>query len=454
MKTTRRGSTNRRQFMKKTAGASLAAAAFPLILPARALGQAGGPSPNTRVRLAIFGCGDRASGSVPELPTMEVVAAVDPYPPRRAKMIERFPGAKPYGDFREALARKDVDAVWIATGDYWHVPLTILAAKAGKHTYTEKPLGLTIEQDKACRDAVKKYGTVFQYGTQQRNMAQYRRAIDLVLSGYIGEVKEAFAWAPIGLTGGDPTPQPVPVGFDYEMWLGPAPDAPFCHDRCFGQGAVKGIFHVYDYAIGYIAGWGSHPLDIVDWWANLAGKGAPVRLEGRGEIPKEGFFNTITQWDIEARFADGTPLHFMSSKEAVTRKVPHISDGKTKMNTHGNTFVGTRGWISVDRNSLASDRDDYRTLMTMPLPDGNSRVGTAVKGGHGADFINAILEKRQPVSDVESACRSDIVSQLGDIAIRLGRPLEWDPKAETIVHDAEAAKRMSRPMRAPWTLAV
>ena len=168
-----------------------------------------------------------------------------------------YKGCKAYNDFRELLARDDIDAVVIATPDHWHVPIALAAVRAGKDVYVEKPLGVSMEQDKALRAAVHTHGAIFQYGTQQRSFSTHCAfACELVRNGYLGELKAIHVVAPNGATGGNPAPQPVPAGLDYDLWLGPAPLAPYTHDRVIGGGR----WHIYDYALGFIAGWGAHPL--------------------------------------------------------------------------------------------------------------------------------------------------------------------------------------------------
>lgn len=171
------------------------------------------------------------------------------------------------------LARPDVDAVHISTADHWHVLLAVLAARAGKDVYCEKPLGISIEQDLRAREIVDKHGRIFQYGAQQRSLAQVRMGIEVVLNGHIGEVQQAYIWAPRGEAGVVAWRKPrAPEGFDYDLWLGPAPQAPFCADRCLHSGSNRnGIFHIYDYAIGFVAGWGAHPADMLQWWLDHAG---------------------------------------------------------------------------------------------------------------------------------------------------------------------------------------
>ena len=191
----------------------------------------------------------------------------------------------------------------IATPDHWHVPIGLAAARSRKDMYVEKPLGLSIEQDKALRSAIGRYGSLFQYGTQQRCFNTHCAfACELVRNGYLGQIKEIHVLAPAGSAGGSTEPIPVPDGFNYDLWLGPAPVSPYTADRCTSAGS----YHVYDNSLGFIAGWGAHPLDIMHWGYPLI----PVEYEGTGVIPTQGLFNTITNWDIRGRFAGGVAFTF------------------------------------------------------------------------------------------------------------------------------------------------
>ena len=257
------------------------------------------------------------------------------------------------------LARKDVDGVVVSTPDHWHVPVALYAARAGKDMYVEKPLGVAMAWAWKLRDAVAKHKVVFQYGTQQRgDQRQFRRACELVRNGYLGEIQRVDAWCPdMSSQFGNATVPPygstkpvdVPADLDYEMWIGPAPMKPYTADRttCFGA------YHIYDYALGFIAGWGAHPLDIAQWGLD-ADQSGPVRYEGTGKLPPKGsLWDSIESWDVHCEYADGVKLHFMGhrvAKPEVTRYHPAWAD-------HGTTFFGAKGWISVNRSALyASDK--------------------------------------------------------------------------------------------------
>lgn len=441
---------SRRQFMRRSAAAA-AVIGFPTIIPASALARNGQPSPNGKLRVALIGCGSRAgyAATYPLHSRAEVVAVCDPIRARREASKAHFAqygGCADYADFREVLARPDVDVVHIATADHWHVPIALMAAKAGKHMYVEKPLGLTAEQCLAARAITDKFGRTFQYGAQQRSQEHVRMGIELVLNGHIGEVTAVHAWAPQGESGGSATPVlPVPEGFAYDLWLGPAPEAPFCHDRCLVQSHRNGIFHIYDYAIGFMAGWGAHPMDMMQWWADNSGRAEiPVRYEGKGTLPTEGLFNTLTHWDVTATFADGLPLRFMDTATAMAlnpKPHPGINGG------HGTLFVGTEGWVCVSRDGWKVFPEALHQKGRDP---GEKRLPVSREQIH--NLTDSILEGRTPVDDLHSAVRSDLACHLSDIAIRTGRVITWNPRRETIRGDREAARMLSRPMREPWSL--
>jgi len=438
--------TSRRSFLKKSAIISTAAIGFPSIIPANVLGRNGTIPPSEKVNIGLIACGGRSGLSIGyhDYEKSQIVAVCDPVKERRLKRKEQFNNCDDYNDFRDLLARDDVDAVHISTADHWHVPISLAAAKAGKDMYTEKPLAISIEQDIAARAIVDKYNRVFQYGAQQRSQVQVRMGIELVLNGHIGDVKEIYVWAPHGESGGSPSPElPVPEGFDYDLWLGPAPKAPFYHDRCYRNNNQNGIFHIYDYAIGYIAGWGAHPVDMLQWWADNAGLDTiPIRYTGSGEIGVGGLFNTLTNWDVKCTYANGLPMRFMDDQTANSLK-PHPGvEGE-----HGTLFVGSEGWIRVSR---ASWKVSPMELYKRGKNPGEKRLD--VSTDQIQNFVDCVISRKQPVDNLHSAVRSDIICHLSDICIREGRPITWDPEKETIVDDPEAAKRMRRPMRKPWEL--
>ena len=236
---------NRRNFLK-VSSATAAAFGFPTIIPSTVLGQNGSVPPSERVAVGLIGCGNRSAyAQAYHNYNKSVIAAVcDPNKSRRLEKKQKYGNCPDFNDFRDVLARDDIDAIHVVTSDHWHVPISMLAAEAGKDMYTEKPLGISIAQDIEARAIVDKHNRIFQYGAQQRSMQQVRMGIELVLNGHIGEVTDIYVWCPQGESGGDPTPVAIPEGFDYNLGLGPAPQAPFSTDRCLTPGARNGIFHI------------------------------------------------------------------------------------------------------------------------------------------------------------------------------------------------------------------
>jgi predicted dehydrogenase len=438
---------SRRNFIKKTVGAG-ALLGFPTIIPSSVLGQNGKVAPSNRVTIGVIGCGGQSGActSYVNYAKSEIVAVCDPFKSRQQKRAEQWGVKHLFTDFRELLARDDIDAVHVVTPDHWHVPISIAAARAGKDIYCEKPLGVSIEQNLAAREIVEKHQRIFQYGTQQRSSDACRMGIDLVLNGHIGEVQELHVWAPGGVSsGGDPTPQPVPEDLDYDLWLGPAPQKPYSPDRVSNRSA----WYTYDYALGFIAGWGAHPLDQLQWWADSVGLGIPAEYKTTGSIATGPLFNTVDQWQMEASYANGMKMSFLDDKSA-KKMAPKLAAGMGEpmlQHSDGTMFVGTKGWISVSRGALKASSEELRRKAKDPGP-----IRLPVSRNHRGNFVDSVLSREQPVTSLESAIQSDIISHMGDIGIRTGETVKWDPVQETVVGCADAVKMMHRPMRAPWAL--
>jgi len=436
---------SRRSFIKKSAVIG-AMAGFPTIVPNTVFGRNGSVPPSDRVGIGLISCGTRSGVSIDykNYAKSQIVAVCDPRTDRRLKKKAEYGNCADFNDFRDLLAMKEVDAVHISTADHWHVPISLAAARAGKDMYTEKPLGKSIEQDLRAREIVDKYNRIFQYGAQQRSMIQVRMGIELVLNGHIGDVQQIYVWCPKGETGSRGKPVlDVPEGFDYNMWLGPAPQTPFSHDRCLSDGGRTGIFHIYDYAIGFIAGWGAHPVDMMQWWADNAGlEEIPEFYEGSGKLPVEGLFDTLTHWDVNCRYKNGLKMRFMDN-ETANNLTPHAA----VKNDHGTLFVGTEGWVKVMRAGWQVSDEKLYKLGKNP---GKKRL--KISKNQIENFVDCVLSREEPIDNLHSAVRSDIICHLSDICIREGQPIQWSNEQETIINDPEAAKRMYVPMREPYTL--
>jgi predicted dehydrogenase len=402
-----------------------AAAAVPYVIPSAALGNAAAPPPSERVGLGHIGVGNQGGGlfrAFQGCKGAQSVAVSDAYKDRREAVAKMCKGTA-YADFRDLLARKDVDAVIIATPDHWHVPMAIAAARAGKDAYVEKPLGVTIEECLAALKVFRETDRIFQYGTMQRSSAHCHFGCELVRNWKIGKVHTMEVIAPNGGAGGSIKQVPAPANLDFDMWTGPAPVRPFTADRP----RPNGTYWIYDYSIGYLGGWGAHPLDIMVWGSDADMVG-PVAVEGTGVIPAEGLYDTVYNWDMKIQMADGVKMTFLPGGDS------------TK-------FVGTEGWVRIWRGGI--DAEPKSLLQTkISLND----MKLVQSKNHYQNFVDAVKNRATPVSNMADAVRSDIISHLSNIAVRLKRKITWDPKKETIVGDDEAVKMMRRQYRAPWGL--
>lgn len=431
--------SSRRSFLAGT-GAALAA---PLILPASRLW--GADAPSRTVRLGHIGVGGQGSGLLRNFLSMkgvQSVAIADPYQHKRAAAGEKVKAAqghdpKLYSDFRELLADPSIDAVVIATPDHWHVPIGLAAVRAGKDVYIEKPLGHTLEQNKAMLDACVKHDRIFQYGTQQRSQEIIKRGIELVINGTIGEIERIDIWAPGGKGGGSLDEIPVPAGLDYDLYIGPAPMKPCTADRITN----KASWFCTDYALGFIAGWGAHPLDISIWGMDYDQQG-PYKIKGTGkaETP-DALFNAISSWDVHMEFAGGIKTHFMSDDIAK----PIVDAYRKNWCQDGTTFFGSKGWISLSRGGFAaSDREWFR------IEQGENAKRVLYKSSYYQAFVDSVRDHSPSVGPIGDAVRSDAMSHLSLMAIHSGEEVVWDPKAYRVVSPEKLNAQMSHPVRGDW----
>jgi predicted dehydrogenase len=375
-------------------------------------------------------------------PEAQVVAVCDVWQGRRQAAKQAVDAhyknqdCKAYHDFREILGRQDIDAVGIASPDHWHVPMAVMAAKAGKDVCVEKPLGISVEQDQVCREVIRRYERVFQYGTEARAVEACRVGCEMVRSGRIGEIREIRVKAPNSIRGGSRTAKPIPQELDYDLWLGPAPFRAYsgCPDR------GPNWFHVRDYALGFIAGWGAHPLDLLEWAFDTHGHGR-WEVEGTGVIPTEGCNDVVLDWDVGIRFGDGIRLTYWAQGLA--------KDEEPRLAKLGNytQFIGSEGWIAVYYASMLCEPESLGQT-----PIGPDDVHLPVSRGQERNFIECVKTRQTPVSNIEQAVRSDLMSHISEIAIRVGRPITWDPAEERILGDEEASRMLTRAMREPWQL--
>jgi predicted dehydrogenase len=433
----RQGGVSRRGFLKVAA----AAVAAPYIVPARIL--RGQEAPSNQIAMGCIGVGRMGMEDLRGyLGRTQIVAVCDVDANRAARAKEEvekhyasrlrqgeYKGCAAYGDFRDLMARPDIDAVHIATPDHWHVILAIEACRHGKDAYCQKPLSLTIREGQAAVEAVRRYGRVLQVGSQQRSDAQFRFACELVRNGRIGRVRTVRVGLPTDPGTTVQPVMPVPEGLDYDFWLGPAPWAPYTVERVHPQKGYgrPGWLRISDYSGGMMTGWGSHHIDIAQWGLGTERTG-PIEIEGRGEFPSNGLWDVHGKFRVECRYADGIRMI--------------IDDGP-----NGVRFEGTEGWVFVTRGSMDAEP---KSLLKETLGPGEVHLVKSVN--HQENFIACVRSRQDPVANVEAGHRSATICHLGNIAMLLERKLRWDPVKELFVGDEEANRLLDRPKREPWQI--
>ena len=428
-------SVSRRKFIQGSM-AGLAVAGLPVWFSKSAEASSRKFGPNDTIQFGVIGPGGSRGGyrmglgdarAAANHKGVKVIAACDVDAFHLDEAVKTFgPDCKGYKDFRDLLARKDIDAVVIGTPDHWHTYIAIAAMRAGKDVYCEKPLTLTIGEGKKLVKVWKETGRVFQVGSQQRSEKQFHQACELVRNGRIGKINRVQTNLPTGPTGGPFEVQPVPADFDWEMWLGPAYQTDYVPQRTHGS------FRWWlEYSGGMMTDWGAHHNDIAQWGLGTERSG-PLRVEASGKAPNPGFncYNTYPEFDIDYIYPGGITLHCTNKGE------------------NGINFQGEEGWIFVSRGGIrASDQ----RLLDDPLPADAIRLYES--NDHMGNFIDCIRSRKQPICDPEIGHRSVSVCHLGNISLRLGgRRLDWDPKKEEFVNDIEANTYLSRPARGPWKI--
>jgi predicted dehydrogenase len=385
--------------------------------------------------MGFIGLGGKGTGGMMTFKGREgaeivAVCDVDANARERALQITGLAPEAAYNDFRELLARPDIDAVQVATPDHWHVPVSIAAAKAGKDVYCEKPLANTIGEGRALVDAINRYGRVFQHGTQLRSLRNVRFACELVRNGRIGDLKQVVIGSPPGLQTDDHPEEPVPPTLDYDLWLGHTPRAPYTPWRVFRNCGYPGWYFISDYSqSGWIAGFGVHDIDIAHWGMGAEFTG-PVEIEGEGVFPRAGLFNTVLTYRLEFKYANGVTLVMTS----------------TDQNPHGVRFVGTKGWVFT-RSEIDAEP---KSLLNEKI--GANEIRLYESALHEQNFLDCVRTRAKTLCPIEVAHRSTTPGLLGGIALKLRRKLRWDPIRERFLNDPEADALLGYTTRAPWRL--
>jgi predicted dehydrogenase len=412
----------------------MAAAAAPTIVSPRVFGAY---APSKQITLGLIGTGIHGGGwnlnGFKRCADARILAVCDVMKSRceaTRDKVNQHHGNKDcaaYADWREILARGDIDAVMISTPDHWHVPMAAAASKARKDVCCEKPT-LTIAEGRELIGIIRKNKTVFQTSTEDRSIPVYHRMAELVRNGAIGRLKSIHVTLPPGgVPPESPKVAPVPKGFDYDMWLGPAPFAPYCTNRCGAQ-QWRNIF---DYSGGKFTDWGAHMLDTAQW-ANDTERTTPVEVNGKGVFPdKSSIYTAANEFKLHYKYANGVNLF--------------VSSGGT-----GIRMEGDDGWLDIAAWRKPLTASSPKILKTVVGPN-DTQLFTCPQGEH-RNFLDCVKSRKDPYFPVEVGHAMATLMHIGNISMRLDRPLKWNPDEEAFVDDAEADGMRSREMRKPWTL--
>ena len=418
-------SASRRDFLEQAGLGAAGLALLPdLAFPAER-------SPLEQIRIGHIGVGNQGRANLKHhIKNTVAVCEVDSKRLAEAKaQVEKATGKKcaAYSDYRKLLADKNVDAVVVTTPDHWHALITIDACAAGKDVYCEKPLSLTVSEGRAMVNAARRYKRIVQTGSQQRSDDKFRKGCELVRNGMIGKVHTVKVGLPGPNFKGPAVPDSIPPAeLDYEFWLGPAPKRPY------NEKHVHYLFRFFwDYSGGQMTNFGAHHLDIAQWGLGMDDSG-PVSIEAKARFNEKKWFETPEWCEVTYLYANGTKM---------------ICTLGEKGGSGGTTFEGEKGTIHVNRGKLEAKPAD---LLKAKLDEKAIRL--YVSKSHHGNWLDCIRSRKLPICDVEIGHRSATVCHLGNIAVRTGKKITWDPAKEVIVNDSETAGMLARPYRAPWKL--
>jgi predicted dehydrogenase len=430
--------TSRRDFVRRSVALVAGSIVLPQIIPSSALGMGNTTAPSNRIVIGAIGTGSQGMSNMRDFldlkGAVQFVSVCDVDSVRLAKAKETVDLAyknidcRIYGDYREFLEKEKLDAVSIALPDHWHGIIYSAAASKKINIYGEKPICRTINDGQTIVSAVKKNNIIWQTGSWQRSLANFRRGAELAINGRVGKIKYIEVGLPDGNRSiGTPPLQQVPPELDWEMWLGPALKVPY-----------RGVSHwdwrwILDYSGGQLTDWAGHHIDIANWGAGLENTG-PVEVAGKGVYPVEGIFNVPVEYDFLCRYANGIEM-----------RVANASRLPLGM---GTTWHGDLGWVHVDRGDILSASDPK--ILNEVI--GENEIHLYKSENHWQNFVDCVHSGKPAVAPVEVAYRAISVALLGEIAMTTGQTIKWDPEKEEIIGNPRASRLLSRPYRQPWEL--
>lgn len=424
---------SRRQFLAGMA----AAAASPYLNISVVRADASRPAPGNRIVMGCIGMGGMGMANLDAFlgqSDVQVVAVcdVDKNHLKSAKEVidARYgnTGCASYADFRELLARPDLDAISLATPDHWHAIPAIAAAQAGLDVYGEKPISHTLQEGRLMVDAVQRYGRIWQTGSWQRSVGNFRFACELVRNGRLGKVAKIEVGLPTGGASGPATFSDPPPELDYDFWVGPAPWTPYNDKRTHGIWRWQ-----LRYGGGQLMDWIGHHADIAHWGMGWDETG-PIEVEGSATFPDEGIWDAAITYYVVAKYRGGAEMH--------------IANGGNKDVRSGTKWIGQNGhWIWVDRDGLDAEP---KSLLLEKI--GPNEIQLPRSPGHQRNFLDCVKSRQTTLTPASTAHRSASVGHLSQISMLLGRRIRWNPDTEEIIGDPAAAQMLGTPQRAPWRL--
>ena len=435
----------RRGFIRSTLLGLAGTTAFPYIIPRSALGGGGEVKPSERITLGLVGTGNingrHREAFLAEKDT-RIVAICDPVLSRREayrNQINQVYGGTvcdDYRDFRDLVARDDIDAVCIGTPDHWHAVQAVAAMQAGKDVYLEKPLTHIVAEGRHVVEVAARYGRILQTGLQRRSGGVFCHACELVRNGRIGQLT-AVEVGIIGINTGiqvgrDFQATPVPEGFDYDLWLGPALTAPFSPQRVARGNELCYWYYISDYTVGFISSNGVHFVDIAQW--GIGDEVRPVEVNTSSvEIPVDGLVDNAIAWRSEVIYSNGVRMSYSSEGN------PHHD---------GIRFIGTEGWIHITGGGTmsASHTEILKSMI------GPGEIHLYASSEHHRNFLDCIKTRRPAAASADVGHNATTTCNLAEISARLGRRVKWEAQGERFVDDEEANRLLSRAMRSPWHL--